>query len=36
MKELWQYIDAKYFLKFSKQELFSKIESILREIAANQ
>ena len=36
LKELWQYIDAKYFLKFSKQELFSKIESILREIAVNQ
>jgi hypothetical protein len=36
LRELWQYIDAKYFLKLSKKEIISKIESILDQISSHQ
>lgn len=36
MTLLWQYIDAKYFLRLSKNELFNKIHAILNQIEGSQ
>ena len=36
MKDLWQYIDAKYFIKYNKYELISKIDYILNQILTSK